>query len=176
MPCSGDVELKRAVAAYLYRARGIDVDPRHIVIGAGAEYLYGIIVKLLGRDKLYAVENPGYGKIAATYRLNGAEYMCVNADISSADRVQMERPDAYERIEDAARQLLEGEVHSAIEQAVMEDGCDIFGFGRLLYRKEPDFWREQKESWPDLMKECRYQVSASVKVRRLEQENRNGID
>ncbi len=85
VPCSGDVELKRAVAAYLYRARGIDVDPRHIVIGAGAEYLYGIIVKLLGRDKLYAVENPGYGKIAATYRLNGAEYMCVHADISSAD-------------------------------------------------------------------------------------------
>ncbi len=100
----------------------------------------------------------------------------VDADISSADRVQMERPDAYERIEDAARQLLEDEVHSAIEQAVMEDGCDIFGFGRLLYRKEPDFWREQKESWPDLMKECRYQVSANVKVRRLEQENRNGID
>ena len=28
VPCSGDVELKRAVAAYLYRARGIDVDPR----------------------------------------------------------------------------------------------------------------------------------------------------
>lgn len=72
VPCDGDGELKRAVAAYLYRARGIVVDPRYVVIGAGAEYLYGVIVQLLGRDKLFAVENPGYGKISATYKLNGA--------------------------------------------------------------------------------------------------------
>lgn len=73
VPCDGDVELKSAVAAYLYRARGIEVDPRYVIIGAGAEYLYGVIVQLLGRDKLFAVENPGYGKISATYRLYGAE-------------------------------------------------------------------------------------------------------
>lgn len=73
VPCDGDGELKNAVAGYLYRARGIDVDPRYVVIGAGAEYLYGVIVQLLGRDKLFAVENPGYGKIAKTYILNGAK-------------------------------------------------------------------------------------------------------
>ncbi len=99
----------------------------------------------------------------------------VDADISSADRVQLERSDAYSRIEDAARQLLEEDTRDAIEQAVINDGCDIFGFGRLMYREEPGLWRENKERWPDLMRECQYQVSASVKVRRLEQENRNGI-
>lgn len=72
VPCDGDRELKCAVASYLYRTRAIDVDPRYIVIGAGAEYLYGIIVQLLGRDKVFAVENPGYNKISATYNLNGA--------------------------------------------------------------------------------------------------------
>lgn len=72
VPCDGDAELKRAVSDYLYRARGIDADPRYVIIGAGAEYLYGVIVQLLGRDKLFAVENPGYGKISAGYRLNGA--------------------------------------------------------------------------------------------------------
>lgn len=78
VPCDGDGELKRAIAAYLYRARGITVDPRYVVVGAGAEYLYGIIVQLLGRDKLFAVENPGYGKITSAYKLNGAEYTLVN--------------------------------------------------------------------------------------------------
>lgn len=72
VPCDGDRQLKIAVAEYLYRARGIDADPRYVVIGAGAEYLYGIIVQLLGRDKVFAVENPGYGKISAAYKLNGA--------------------------------------------------------------------------------------------------------
>lgn len=73
VPCDGDGELKRAVAGYLYRARGIDADPARIVIGAGAEYLYGIIVQLLGRGVTFAVENPGYGKISAAYGLNGAK-------------------------------------------------------------------------------------------------------
>lgn len=76
VPCDGDPQLKSAIAAYLYRARGMAVNPRHVVIGAGAEYLYGVIVQLLGRNKVFAVENPGYGKIAAAYRLNGAECAC----------------------------------------------------------------------------------------------------
>lgn len=90
VPCSGDAELRRAVASYLYRARAIDVEPRYVVIGAGAEYLYGIIVQLLGRDKVFAVENPGHGKISATYRLNGARcaYIGVNEEGVCCEEVE----------------------------------------------------------------------------------------
>lgn len=82
VPCDGDAELKNQIAAYLYRVRGVSVDPRYIVIGAGAEYLYGVIVQLLGRDRLYALENPGYNKISWAYSLNGARctYIPVGAD------------------------------------------------------------------------------------------------
>ena len=73
MPAEGDRQLKSAIADYLYRARGISVDPRLIIIGAGAEQLYGTIVQLVGRDKLYGVENPCYRKIYQTYSLNGAK-------------------------------------------------------------------------------------------------------
>ena len=78
VPCSGDGELQRAVAAYLYRARGLSVDPERVIIGAGAEYLYGVIVQLLGRESIFAVENPGYGKISSTYALYGAKVMPVS--------------------------------------------------------------------------------------------------
>ncbi len=94
VPCDGDEELKRAVASYLYRARAIDVDPRYIIIGAGAEYLYGIIVQLLGRDKLYAVENPGYGKIYSTYILNGARVVCVSVTDTGINCEEVEKSGA----------------------------------------------------------------------------------
>ena len=42
--------------------------PEQIIIGAGTEYLYGLLIQLLGREKVYAVENPGYRKIAKIYR------------------------------------------------------------------------------------------------------------
>lgn len=82
VPCDGDAELKNEIAAYLYRVRGVSVDPRYVVVGAGAEYLYGVIVQLLGRDRLYAVENPGYNKISSAYALNGARcaYISVGKD------------------------------------------------------------------------------------------------
>lgn len=95
VPCDGDAELKRAIAGYLYRTRGIDVHPQRVVIGAGAEYLYGIIVQLIGRDKLFAVENPGYGKISFTYRLNGAQcaYIPVTDFGTDCDAVEKSNAD-----------------------------------------------------------------------------------
>ena len=81
VPASGDDELKGAIADYLYRARGITVDTRYIIIGAGAEQLYGVIVQLIGRDKLYAVENPCYRKIYDAYTLSGAK--CVPVPVGS---------------------------------------------------------------------------------------------
>ena len=42
--------------------------PEQIIIGAGTEYLYGLLIQLLGTDKIYAVENPGYRKIPQIYR------------------------------------------------------------------------------------------------------------
>ena len=40
------------------------VDPEQIVVGAGTEYLYSVLVQLLGRHRGYAVEDPGYSKAA----------------------------------------------------------------------------------------------------------------
>ncbi len=74
---------------------------------------------------------------------------------------------AYREIEGQAAQLIESEVLSALEQAVLKDRCDIFGFGNLLYRWSPAYWRSQGQDWPQGMAACRYQVKASVQVTRL---------
>ena len=72
-PNNGCVELRRALCAYLARCRGINVSPAQIVIGSGAEYLYGLIVQLLGRERVFALENPSYEKIRRVYLVNGVE-------------------------------------------------------------------------------------------------------
>ena len=50
--------LRRAIAQHLYRFRGISAAPEQIVVGAGTEYLYNLIVQLLGREAVYGVEDP----------------------------------------------------------------------------------------------------------------------
>ena len=64
----GCPELRSAIGQYLSRNRGIHVDAEQIVIGSGAEYLYGLIIELLGRDKIYGIEHPSYKKIEQVYR------------------------------------------------------------------------------------------------------------
>jgi len=71
-PGSGTQELRNAVAAYLARSRGLTVSPERIVVGAGAEYLYGLIVQLFGRETLFALEEPCYERIRQVYEGNGA--------------------------------------------------------------------------------------------------------
>lgn len=66
-PNEGAYELREAICRYLARSRGIETDISRIIIGSGAEYLYSLIVELLGREKIYAIETPSYNKIEQVY-------------------------------------------------------------------------------------------------------------
>ena len=77
LPNRGIPELRQAIAEHLAAFRGMHVDPENILIGAGTDFLYNLLIQLLGRDKVYAVEEPGYGKIRQIYAAGGVR--CVSA-------------------------------------------------------------------------------------------------
>lgn len=85
-PAWGNERLRRAIAAYLRGARGMDVDPACIYVGAGAQVLYSMVVKLLGSGTAFAVEDPGAPGLAALYEGAGARvaYVPVDAEGMSA--------------------------------------------------------------------------------------------
>ena len=72
-PNPGCMELRQALSRYLVRSRHMEAPPEQIVIGAGAEYLYGLILRLLGRDRVYGIEDPSYEKIGQVYRAEGVD-------------------------------------------------------------------------------------------------------
>ena len=60
----------------------MNVRPAQIIIGSGSEYLYSLIVQLLGRNRLYALEDPSYETIRRSYEANGAQ--CIMLPIGEA--------------------------------------------------------------------------------------------
>jgi GntR family transcriptional regulator/MocR family aminotransferase len=66
-PNPGFPQLREAIRQYLQRSRGIGADLDQIIIGSGSEYLYGLTVELLGRDRIYGIESPSYNKIRQVY-------------------------------------------------------------------------------------------------------------
>ena len=79
LPNQGIPELRQAIAHHLAAFRGMHVDPDNILIGAGTDFLYNLLIQLLGRDKVYAVEEPGYGKIRKIYAAGGVA--CISASM-----------------------------------------------------------------------------------------------
>lgn len=79
-PPNGVLELREAIADHLQHFRGMRVNPDNIIVGAGTEYLYSIIVQLLGHSRLIAVEDPGYKKIGKVYESNGVKCLHIKVD------------------------------------------------------------------------------------------------
>lgn len=70
-PNHGCQELRNEICHYLARSRGIDIQPGQVIIGSGAEYLYGLIAQMLGPGSVVALEDPSYGKIRQVYEAMG---------------------------------------------------------------------------------------------------------
>ena len=77
LPNLGLWQLRQAIADHLAQFRGMQVQPEQILIGAGTDFLYNLLIQLLGRDGLYACEDPGYGKIRKIYAAGGVR--CISA-------------------------------------------------------------------------------------------------
>ena len=80
LPNQGIAPLRQAIASHLYAFRAMHVDPDNILIGAGTDFLYNLLIQLLGRDKTYAVEDPGYSKIHKIYAAGGVRCISVPMD------------------------------------------------------------------------------------------------
>ena len=80
VPDAGLWALREAVAGELYRQRGVRVSPEQVYIGAGAEYFYNLLIQFLGREKIFALEEPGHRKIARVYQANGVQMRPIRMD------------------------------------------------------------------------------------------------
>ena len=74
----GDPELRQALAEYLEEYRGVRCGADQIVVGAGLEYLLGLLAPLL--PGMAAVENPGYPRAKQVLENNGVTCCCLPVD------------------------------------------------------------------------------------------------
>ena len=74
----GDLSLRQALAEYLEEYRGVRCGPHQLVVGAGLEYLLGLLAPLLPGPA--AVENPGYPRARQVLENNGISCCCLPVD------------------------------------------------------------------------------------------------
>ncbi len=91
VPNQGVRQLRQAIADQLSQFRGLQVDPENILVGAGTDFLYNLLIQLLGRDACYGVEEPGYGKIRKIYGAGGCRCVSAPMDAQGVDPSQLKQ-------------------------------------------------------------------------------------
>lgn len=87
----GVFELRIAISQYLREFRNMYVNPEQIVIGAGTEHLYSMIVQIFGINNIFVVENPGFRKVQKIFELSGARCCAVNLDDQGINLSEVEK-------------------------------------------------------------------------------------
>ena len=91
-PAGGTRALREAVAEHLKSYRAMLVDPDQIVVGAGLEYLLGLLAPLLPGPA--AVETPGYPRALQVLQNNGVHCCCLPVDEDGLSVEALNRSDA----------------------------------------------------------------------------------
>ena len=88
----GDAALRQALAEYLAEYRGVQCDPEQLVVGAGLEYLLGLLAPLLPGPA--AVETPGYPRARQVLENNGVSCRCLPVDADGLSLTALSASDA----------------------------------------------------------------------------------
>ncbi len=90
----GDFELRQTISRYLHASRGANIRPEQLIIGAGNEYLFMLLEKLLGRHRKIALEKPTYNKAYRSFQSFAYEISRIPMDKHGMDVKALRESDA----------------------------------------------------------------------------------
>lgn len=90
----GYFELRKNIASYLHQSRGVNCNPKQIIISAGTEYLFQILIQLFNKDYVYGLENPGYERLNYLFGSNRAKFEAIDIDANGMVYEQIKKSNA----------------------------------------------------------------------------------
>ncbi|MCK9906412.1 aminotransferase class I/II-fold pyridoxal phosphate-dependent enzyme, partial [Frankia sp. Cpl3] len=82
----GEAGLRQEISKYLRHARGVQCTPDQIVIGAGTQFMIGLLCQMIGlSEKAIAMEDPGYQDVRSVISHHGFEIVPIPLEDDGID-------------------------------------------------------------------------------------------
>lgn len=81
----GDLALRKTIARYLHSSRGVNCYPEQVIVGAGNDYLFMLLEKILGRHVPIAMEEPTYKRAYRVFQSFAYEVEAIPMDENGMD-------------------------------------------------------------------------------------------
>ena len=115
----GDFELRQEIAKYLYHSRGVDCSADQIIVGSGTEQLMPLLIRLLGPQAVYAIEDPGYPLTHHVFYHNNREALPIVVDEEGMDIHALTQSEATVAYVTPSHQFPTGTVLSAARRTAL---------------------------------------------------------
>lgn len=90
----GDLRLRETIGRYLHSSRGVNCHPEQIIIGAGTDYLFMLLEKILGRHVPIAMEEPTYKRAYQVFQSFAYKIDAIPMDAYGMDVEKLRMTDA----------------------------------------------------------------------------------
>jgi spore germination protein KC len=130
----------------------------------------GITVKWNGKENaLSIVPNRSKTKVSTVFK-NGKPVINIKIEnegwIDEANTaIDLMDPEIIGKIEKLTEKEIKKEVQSSVKEA-QKLKCDIFGFGDIVHKANPDLWKKLKGNWNDYFADLEVNVKVDSYVRR----------
>jgi len=133
----GDIELRREIASYLYTSRGVRCTAQQVVIGSGTEQLMPLLIRLLGKQAVYAIENPGYPMTHHIFANHERETVPISVDEEGMNVSELEMQQATVAYVTPSHQFPTGAILSASRRVQLLNWA-FSGEGRYIIEDDYD--------------------------------------
>ncbi len=79
------------------------------------------------------------------------------------------------RVQEALEQAIRADTQAAIHHTVDLWACDVYGFSRMVRKKQPDLVRGHEDEWPARLHDCAFSIKVTAQVAKAGGEAGGGI-
>ncbi|WP_156411048.1 Ger(x)C family spore germination protein, partial [Paenibacillus sp. Soil787] len=81
--------------------------------------------------------------------------------------IDLTKTKTIDELEKITEQKVQGFIEETIKKVQKKYKVDIFGFGEVIHRSEPNYWKKVKSEWDQVFVNLPVDVNVDVKIRRL---------
>lgn len=115
----GDIELRNEIARYLYHSRGVECSPDQIIVGSGTEQLLPLLIRILGENAVYGIEDPGYPLTHHIFPLNQRKAIPIPVDSEGMNVEKLQNTEANVAYVTPSHQFPTGTVLTAARRTAL---------------------------------------------------------
>ncbi|WP_432661858.1 Ger(x)C family spore germination protein [Wukongibacter baidiensis] len=82
-------------------------------------------------------------------------------------KVDLSKTENIYSLEKVVGEKIKSQMEAAIKRAQEDFESDIFGFGDVIHRVDPNLWKELKDNWDKEFKKLEVNIKVNAKIRRL---------